>query len=87
MVMHVVEKYQDLAVKVQVQVLSDILDRKNICTDIQGYVVLPMAENVNVDSDNVLFNNNQLKQAILANDENVLSNDQIEVIKGVLTQL
>ena len=58
-----------------------------ICTDIQGYVVLPMAENVNVDSDNVLLNNNQLKQAILANDENVLSNDQIEVIKGVLTQL
>ena len=76
-----------IEVQRQVQVLSDILDRKNICTDIQGYVVLPMAENVNVDSDNVLFNNNQLKQAILANDENVLSNDQIEVIKGVLTQL
>ena len=76
-----------IEVQRQVQVLSDILDRKNICTDIQGYVVLPMAENVNVDSDNVLLNNNQLKQAILANDENVLSNDQIEVIKGVLTQL
>lgn len=76
-----------IEVQRQVQVLSDILDRKNICTDIQGYVVLPMAENVNVDSDNVLLNNNQLKQTILANDENILSNDQIEVIKGVLTQL
>lgn len=71
----------------QVQVLSDILDRKNICTDIQGYAVLPMAENVNVDSDNVLLNNIQLKHAILSSDKKVLSDDQIEVIKGVLTQL
>ena len=76
-----------IEVQRQVQVLSDILDRKNICTDIQGYVVLPMAENVNVDSDNVLLNNIQLKHAILLSDKKVLSDDQIEVIKGVLTQL
>ena len=76
-----------IEVQRQVQVLSDILDRKNICTDIQGYVVLPMAENVNVDSDNVLLNNIQLKHAILSSDKKVLSDDQIEVIKGVLTQL
>ena len=44
-------------------------------------------QKMNVDSDNVLLNNIQLKHAILSSDKKVLSDDQIEVIKGVLTQL
>ena len=71
----------------QVQILSNVLYRKGIRTTAQGYVVFPVAENVNVDSDKVFLNSSQLKREILSYNQVVLPKDRVETIRGVLTQL
>ena len=71
----------------QVQILSNVLYRKGIRTTAQGYVVFPVAENVNVDSDKVFLNSSQLKREILSYNQVVLPKDRVETIRDVLTQL
>ena len=71
----------------QVQILSNVLYRKGIRTYAQGYVVFPVAENVNVDSDKVFLNSSQLKREILSYNQVVLPKDRVETIRDVLTQL
>ena len=71
----------------QVQILSNVLYRKGIRTTAKGYVVFPVAENVNVDSDKVFLNSSQLKREILSYNQVVLPKDRVETIRDVLTQL
>ena len=71
----------------QVQILSNVLYRKGIRITAKGYVVFPVAENVNVDSDKVFLNSSQLKREILSYNQIVLPKDRVETIKDVLTQL
>ena len=71
----------------QVQILSNVLYRKGIRITAKGYVVFPVAENVNVDSDKVFLNIIQLKQMILSKNQAILSQDKVETIRDVLTQL
>ena len=71
----------------QVQILSNVLYRKGIRTTAQGYVVFPVAENVNVDSDKVFLNSSQLKREILSYNQVVLPKDRVETIKDILMQL
>lgn len=69
------------------QIVSNVLYKKGIRTDVDGYVVLPMADKVIVDSDKVFLNIIQLKQTILSKDKVVLSQDKVETIKDILMQL
>ena len=71
----------------QVQILSNVLYRKGIRTTAKGYVVFPVAENVNVDSDKVFLNSSQLKREILSYNQVVLPKDRVETIKDILMQL
>lgn len=71
----------------QIQILSNVLYRKGIRTTAKGYVVFPVAENVNVDSDKVFLNSSQLKREILSYNQVVLPKDRVETIRDVLTQL
>lgn len=69
------------------QIVSNVLYKKGIRTDVEGYVVLPMADKVIVDSDKVFLNIIQLKQTILSKNQAVLSQDKVETIKDILMQL
>ena len=71
----------------QVQILSNVLYRKGIRITAKGYVVFPVAENVNVDSDKVFLNSSQLKREILSYNQIVLPKDRVETIKDILMQL
>ena len=69
------------------QIVSNVLYKKGIRTDVDGYVVLPMADKVIVDSDKVFLNIVQLKQTILSKNQAILSQDKVETIKDILMQL
>ena len=69
------------------QIVSNVLYKKGIRTDVEGYVVLPMADKVIVDSDKVFLNIIQLKQMILSKNQAILSQDKVETIKDILMQL
>ena len=69
------------------QIVSNVLYKKGIRTDVEGYVVLPMADKVIVDSDKVFLNSSQLKREILSYNQVVLPKDRVETIKDILMQL